>query len=244
MLKKIVWGIVIIVMLGVIALYFIKPGSVFSSDNIFTNLMGKSETSETDKPESEKDVSDAGVNAKPQEVLGDSRIPDSNMFAMSDSVVTDGLEYRVDSCRVTKEKGDFTIESYMKWTKEAQADENGNLAGPYSYVILNLTVTNIGDAVDEVSLMNLGLQIRDQSGKSKYEVDGVMAEVRTFSGLDSGKGMGAARFSLEPGESYEGELAYIETDEMLHDSKLELIIDPGSNLAMGDYQNIRGIRLN
>ena len=30
--------------------------------------------------------------------------------------------------------------------------------------ILNLTVTDIGDAVDEVSLMNLGLQIRDQSG--------------------------------------------------------------------------------
>lgn len=245
MLKKSIMIILIVAMLGVIMVYFTKPGSMYSENNIFKNKADKNTYENADEnivmdnsQEKQASVEENDPN-KPE--LGEEWIPEENKVNMPQSVETHGLDYNVNSVRVTKEKGDFLIEPYMKWTEYQSVDEMGNMTGEYSYAIVNVTIRNISDTPQKLYLMNIHLQIRDQEGKTKYRLKGEMSEVRTFSWLDSSKGHTAATFELAPGESYEGELAFTESDEMLKDGKLELVIKPS---AMYDYnEDTRVIRM-
>ncbi len=237
MFKKIVWGIVAAFMLGVIIIYFIKPGEIFSSDNIFfsqDDLILGEENTPSEKKEEYMLSTDQGAVPEKQVLEGEEIIPEENYYRMSESPVTRGIQYKVNSWRITKEKGDFIIEPYMKWPEYQQVDENGNMAGSYSYVIIDVTIENVSDSADEVGLMNNYIRIRSQDKIT-------MEELRTFSGLDSSRGMQAALYPLEPGEKYEGELAYTVSDELLSESSFEYFIRPSG--AIGYNEDTRCIQL-
>ncbi|EOS36309.1 hypothetical protein C808_04193 [Lachnospiraceae bacterium M18-1] len=237
MLKKIIWGTAALFMLGTIIVYFIKPGELFSSDNIFSAQADLTSGEENTLAEENKEnmlSTDKGMVPEEQVLEGEEIISEENYYKMSESPVTRGIRYKVNSWRVTKEKGNFIIEPYMKWPEYQQADENGNMAGSYSYIILDVSIENVSDSVDEVDLMNNYIRIRSQDKIT-------MEELRTFSGLDSGRGMLAATYPLEPGEKYEGELAYTVSDELLQDSSYEYFIRPSG--IIGYNEDTRYIKL-
>lgn len=231
MLKKLVWGIAVVFMLGVILIYFMKPGELFSSDHVFS----KHNDRITEEENEELMIStDKGIVPEKQLLEGEEIIPEENYYKMSESPVTRGIQYKVNSWRITKEKGDFIIEPSMKWQQYTQLDENGNMVGEDSYFIIDVSIENVSSHTCEVCLINNHIRIRSQN-KIRME------ELRTFSGWDSSKGKMVAIYELKPGEKYEGEIAYIVSDELLQEASFEYFIRPSG--AIGYNEDTRCIWL-
>ena len=98
MLKKIIWGTAALFMLGTIIVYFIKPGELFSSDNIFSAQADLTSGEENTLAEENKEnmlSTDKGMVPEEQVLEGEEIISEENYYKMSESPVTRGIRYKV-----------------------------------------------------------------------------------------------------------------------------------------------------
>lgn len=236
MKKKIIGFIVCIAMLAVIVLGITRADSIVLPDNLFTNKGSKEEQSDSAKKIStskgsidESQIAETDIN----------KVDEKNVHKMQDVVETRGIQYKVQSFYISKEKGDF-LPQPGAWQERCAVDENGNITGAYSYVVISLEVTNIKEQAQTVNFYNYGIDLLDQDGNSRYE-SGYINRPAGAKLIQSEDLKSAYEYTFQPGETINQVLAIVEADSMLADSKIDFLIWPEG--MQGYHTNSRIIQL-
>ena len=134
-----------------------------------------------------------------------------NIVDMDQEVVYDDIKYKISNIDITKEIGDRSVEDILFF--DEKVDETGNLLDTWSYVWMNVEVTNESKSKVDLSVnTNTFVLIKED-----YEILETQTEARYIDPVGDLGVMQKFHLVLEPQENRKVELGYIVKDEYLGD---------------------------
>lgn len=129
-----------------------------------------------------------------------------NLLSMQDTVLMDGISYKMLSCKITKQFGERNRETLADYLEDIDAD--ANLTGSESYVFITLCITNETDSPMEICRIPgnvMGIE-------SDLEVLQLSDSVYIDEYWREGDAQSVNFYMLNPGESITSESGYIIND--------------------------------
>ncbi len=222
-MKKIAGIIAGIVIAVVIILGVTRADTLILPDNLFSDKKSGEKAAEEDKT-NKVSTSKGTIDQSQIDNEDFNKVDDKNIYKMQDTVETRGIQYKVQSFYISKEKGDFDPQPGV-WQETCAVDENGNITGAYSYVIVNLEAMNVTDQEQSMSFYSCGLDLLDQEGKRKYS-SGYIKRPDGEKIVQSEDMKSAYEYVFQPGEKIDQVLAFAVEDSLLADSKIDFFIWP------------------
>jgi len=131
------------------------------------------------------------------------------LYQIGEEVTFGPYTYKVNSAMESKEKGNFHAPTY--YSKRYTFDENGNITGNNSYVVVNLTIVNNTKEVKVLYLNSMGLAVYKNNNTNECDY----SECLSSSKLDGFERKDYFRTELEPSVEYTYDLVFIIPDESL-----------------------------
>ena len=219
-IRRIIFNIVVMAMVVCIAYIGMSKVGNFSKENLWSNqgeinnesMDSKVTDKETDREEYEREESPI------------------RLYDMGEEITFGPYTYKVNSATYGKERGDFYAPiHYESYTY----DENGDLVGDSSYVVINITIVNNEEKTLELYLNTVKLIVlRDPETRV-----GDYSECVSASKLE---GYGRKDFfcvELEPGIEYNYDLVFISPDASLNNNEGQLRIQRQGIFQPSDYND-------
>jgi len=141
------------------------------------------------------------------------------LYQIGEEVTFGPYTYKVNSAMESKEKGNFHAPTY--YSKRYTFDENGNITGENSYVVVNLTIVNNTKEVKVLYLNSMGLAVYKNNNTNECDY----SECLSSSKLDGFGRKDYFRTEFEPSVEYTYDLVFIIPDESLKTNKGRLVIE-------------------
>jgi len=144
---------------------------------------------------------------------------EKRVFQVGEEVTFGPYTYKVNSAMESKEKGNFHAPT--NWSERYTFDENGNITGDNSYVVVNLTIVNNTKEVKELYLNSMGLVVYKNTTTTECDY----SECVSSSKLEGYGRKDYFRTEFEPSVEYTYDLVFIIPDESLKTNKGRLVIE-------------------
>jgi len=141
------------------------------------------------------------------------------LYEIGEEITFGPYTYKVNSAMESKEKGNFPAPT--DYSKRYTFDENGNITGDNSYVVVNLTIVNNTKEVKELYLNSMGLVIYKNNSTNECDY----SECVSSSKLDGFERKDYFRTEFEPSVEYTYDLIFIIPDQSLKTNKGRLVIE-------------------
>lgn len=142
-----------------------------------------------------------------------SDLPEENLYDMGEVMEYKGWQFQVNSVSVSKSLDSFPLEN-IDYSPDVMRDESGVLQNDYSYVFVDVSVTNLQPEDKELILGSLNLV--DPS----FKMD---ADIKGFDEFEhSPHGMRAYYFTIKSSETLTRKCVYIVPDDYLKGKQLLL----------------------
>lgn len=140
-----------------------------------------------------------------------SDLPEENLYDMDEVMEYKGWQFQVNSVSVSKSPDSFPLEN-IRYSSNMMRDESGVLQNDYSYVFIDVSVTNLQSKDKELTLGSL--ELVDPSFKMSFEVNG-------FDEFEhSPQGKRAHYFTIKSSETITRKCVYIVPDDYLEGKQL------------------------
>jgi len=196
---KLIFRIIIAVMLICSVYLLIARGITFPEENVWNN-----------EEIAEEDVDNSDEAKKEESEL--------RLYQIGEEVTFGPYTYKVNSAMESKEKGNFPAPTDR--SKRYTFDENGNITGDNSYVVVNLTIVNNTKEVKVLYLNSMGLGVFKNNITNECDY----SECVSSSKLDGFGRKDYFRTELEPSVEYTYDLVFIIPDESLKSNEGQLVI--------------------
>jgi len=198
---KVIYKIIIAAMFICIIYLLIAKGITFPGENVWNNEEIAQEDVGNVEKEEEKEESEKRV------------------FQVGEEITFGPYTYKVNSAMESKEKGNFHAPTY--YSKRYTFDENGNITGDNSYVVVNITIVNNSKEVKVLYLNSMGLGVYKNNITNECDY----SECLSSSKLDGFGRKDYFRTEFEPSVEYTYDLVFIIPDESLKTNKGRLVIE-------------------
>lgn len=142
-----------------------------------------------------------------------SDLPEENLYDMGEVMEYKGWQFQVNSVSVSKSLDSFPLEN-VHYSPDVMRDESGVLQNDYSYVFVDVSVTNLQPEDKELTLGSL--ELVDPSFKRSFDVEG-------FDKFEhSPQGKRAHYFTIKSSETLTRKCVYIVPDDYLKGKQLLL----------------------
>ncbi len=141
------------------------------------------------------------------------------LYEIGEEITFGPYTYKVNSAMESKEKGNFPAPT--DYSKRYTFDENGNITGDNSYVVVNLTIVNNTKEVKELYLNSMGLVVYKNNSTNECDY----SECVSSSKLDGFERKDYFRTEFEPSVEYTYDLIFIIPDQSLKTNKGRLVIE-------------------
>jgi len=156
-----------------------------------------------------------GDNGEEEERKEESEL---RLYQIGEEVTFGSYTYKVNSAMESKEKGNFPAPT--DYSKRYTFDENGNITGDNSYVVVNITIVNNTKKDKVLYLNSMGLAVYKNNITDECDY----SECLSSSKLDGFKRKGYFRTEFEPSVEYTYDLVFIIPDESLKTNEGQLVI--------------------
>ncbi len=140
------------------------------------------------------------------------------LYEIGEEITFGPYTYKVNSAMESKEKGNFPAPT--DYSKRYTFDENGNITGDNSYVVVNLTIVNNTKEVKVLYLNSMGLAVYKNNNTNECDY----SECLSSSKLEGFERKDYFRTELEPSVEYTYDLVFIIPDESLKTNEGQLVI--------------------
>ncbi len=140
------------------------------------------------------------------------------LYEIGEEITFGPYTYKVNSAMESKEKGNFPAPT--DYSKRYTFDENGNITGDNSYVVVNLTIVNNTKEVKVLYLNSMGLAVYKNNNTNECDY----SECLSSSKLEGYGRKDYFSTQLEPSVEYTYDLVFIIPDESLKTNEGQLVI--------------------
>jgi hypothetical protein len=140
------------------------------------------------------------------------------LYEIGEEITFGPYTYKVNSAMESKEKGNFPAPT--DYSKRYTFDENGNITGDNSYVVVNITIVNNTKEVKVLYLNSMGLAVYKNNNTNECDY----SECLSSSKLEGFKRKDYFRTELQPSVEYTYDLIFIIPDESLKSNGGQLCI--------------------
>ncbi len=140
------------------------------------------------------------------------------LYQIGEEVTFGPYTYKVNSAMESKEKGNFPAPT--DYSKRYTFDENGNITGENSYVVVNITIVNNTKEVKVLYLNSMGLAVYKNNNTNECDY----SECLSSSKLEGFERKDYFRTELQPSVEYTYDLIFIIPDESLKSNGGQLCI--------------------
>ncbi len=140
------------------------------------------------------------------------------LYQIGEEVTFGPYTYKVNSAMESKEKGNFPAPT--DYSKRYTFDENGNITGENSYVVVNITIVNNTKEVKVLYLNSMGLAVYKNNNTNECDY----SECLSSSKLEGFERKDYFRTELQPSVEYTYDLVFIIPDESLKSNGGQLCI--------------------
>ncbi len=140
------------------------------------------------------------------------------LYEIGEEITFGPYTYKVNWAMESKEKGNFPAPT--DYSKRYTFDENGNITGDNSYVVVNLTIVNNTKEVKVLYLNSMGLAVYKNNNTNECDY----SECLSSSKLEGYGRKDYFSTQLEPSVEYTYDLVFIIPDESLKTNEGQLVI--------------------
>jgi len=145
---------------------------------------------------------------------------DNTLYHVGDEVETDGavhsFKYRINKVIESKSRNIINFPVTEIWN-EVTTDSKGNITNKFSYILLQIDITNMLNQEQELYLNTNSLDFRDKNGTAGTEMYST-EPVAMNHNIENSKKKDAMQFVFKPKEHVAFELVYIAEDKYLDSS--------------------------
>jgi len=161
------------------------------------------------------------------------------LYEIGEEITFGPYTYKVNSAMESKDKGNFPTPT--NWSETYTFDEDGNITGDNSYVVVNLTIVNNTKEAKVLYLNSMGLAVYKNNNTNECDY----SECVSSSKLEGYGRKDYFRTEFEPSVEYTYDLVFIASDESLKNNKGQLSIkrqDPSTRKE--DADKVRCVDIN
>ncbi len=140
------------------------------------------------------------------------------LYEIGEEITFGPYTYKVNSAMESKEKGNFPAPT--DYSKRYTFDENGNITGDNSYVVVNITIVNNTKKDKVLYLNSMGLAVYKNNITDECDY----SECLSSNKLDGFERKDYFRTEFEPSVEYTYDLVFIIPDESLKTNEGQLVI--------------------
>ena len=154
----------------------------------------------------EEIVEEDGDNGEEEERKEESEL---RLYQIGEEITFGPYTYKVNSAMESKDKGNFPTPT--NWSETYTFDEDGNITGDNSYVVVNLTIVNNTKEAKVLYLNSMGLAVYKNNNTNECDY----SECVSSSKLEGYGRKDYFRTEFEPSVEYTYDLIFIIPDESL-----------------------------
>ncbi len=197
---KVIYKIIITAMFIFSIYILIVKGMPLPGENVWNN-----------KEIAEEDVDNGEEEGRKEE-------SELRLYQIGEEITFGPYTYKVNSAMESKEKGNFPAPT--DYSKRYTFDENGNITGDNSYVVVNITIVNNTKEVKVLYLNSMGLAVYKNNNTNECDY----SECLSSSKLEGFERKDYFRTELQPSVEYTYDLIFIIADESLKSNGGQLCI--------------------
>ena len=162
-------------------------------------------------------------------VLDETQVHDIN-----EEIEVENMRYKINDVKIQKNLEKFTKDDFTYYTDDEETDQNGNLTGSFSYIIINITIKNLLNEDKEVYMNNYSVLTTDIDNKFTMP----MCIPRAFfKPQNKNEGKSYFKYVFSPSENTSFDLIYITEDDALSKNML-FVISPNEFIGFEQDKEI------
>lgn len=169
------------------------------------------------------------VFKKPQNTQGEKGIKlemavldETQVHDINEEIEVGNMKYKINNVKIQKNLEKFTKDDFTYYTDDEKTDQNGNLTGSFSYIIVNITIKNLLDEDKEVYMNNYFILTTDIDNKFTMPLHSGVPKA-FFKPQNKNEGKSYFKYVFSPGENTSFDLIYITEDDALSKNMLFVI---------------------